>query len=87
MAGIDWTYYRRVQQLRRAARLETRIQAIWHLKRRGYDVKELAAHHFRINGIVDLYPVHNQWHDLRTEERGGAKDLVIWIKEHLKPNE
>ena len=87
MGGIDWETYRRMQQLRRHARLRRRSEAILKLKRRGYDVKQLEPIHFRINDKVDLYPLHNQWHDLRTGERGAARDLSIWLKEHLKPNE
>jgi hypothetical protein len=86
-AGIDWDYYRHSQQQRRVARLGSRVEAIGKLKRRGYEVQELTPYQFRINGLVDLYPIHNRWHNLHTGERGGAKDLAIWIKEHLKPTE
>jgi hypothetical protein len=70
---IDWDYYRHAQQQRRAARLGSRVEAIGKLKRRGYEVQELTPYQFRINGLVDLYPIHNRWHNLQTGERGGGK--------------
>ena len=87
MPNIDWPTYRRRQQLRRSARLAARIRTIVQLKRRGYDVRQLDAGHFRVNEVLDLYPTHNQWHDLRTGMRGYAANLAIWVREHLRPNE
>jgi hypothetical protein len=30
--------------------------------------------------IIDIYPVHKRWHDLRTEQRGTYDELVSFIK-------
>lgn len=79
-----WDFYKKQQRMRRAERLPERAEAILSLKRQGYSVEEKASHHYVVNGILDLYPVHNQWHDRRTGERGGAKDLAIFTKERIR---
>lgn len=82
-----WKQHKREQQIRRAERLPERTDAILHLKVAGYDVEQKTEFHFRINGAIDLYPIHNRWHDLRSNKRGGAQDLATWLKGHLRPNE
>jgi hypothetical protein len=87
MSDDEWGWYRHEQQARRAARLPIRTEEIRHLKVQGYDVEQKTEYHFRINGILDLWPIHNRWHDLRTQERGGAKNLAIFVKERIRPHE
>jgi hypothetical protein len=84
MSG-EWDWYKHEQRKRRAVRLPIRTDAILHLKAQGYDVEQKTEHHFRVNGVLDLWPIHNRWHDLRNNERGGAKDLAIFVKERLHP--
>lgn len=87
MADETWTLYKHEQQQRRQKRLPIRTEAIMGLKRQGYDVEQKSEYHFRVNGILDLWPIHNRWHDLRTNERGGSKDLAVFVKERIRPNE
>lgn len=79
----SWTWMRYAQRERRAHRLPIRRQRLLDLNRQGYDVHELTPAHLRVNGLVDCFPVHNTWHDLRTGERGGAPDLVAWVRQHV----
>ncbi len=83
----DWDWYKAEQRKRREARLPIRTEAILALRRQGYDVEQKTEHHFRVNGILDLWPIHNRWHDLRTQERGGAKCLATFVKERIRHNE
>lgn len=87
MSDDDWSWYKHEQQARRARRLPIRTEEILALKRQGYDVQQKTAYHFRINGVLDLWPIHNRWHDLRTQERGGAKNLAIFVKERIRHDE
>lgn len=81
----EWDQWKHDQQQRRAKRLPIRTEAILHLKVQGYDVEQKTETHFRINGRLDLYPIHNLWHDIKTNERGGAKDLAVFVKERMHP--
>lgn len=87
MADETWTQYKHNQQQRRQSRLPIRTRDILQLKAAGYDIEQKTPYHFRVNGILDLWPIHNRWHDLRTGERGGAKDLAIFTKERIRPTE
>ena len=80
----DWRAYREAQQARRATRLPIRTEAILALREEGFRVEPQTPYQFRINGRLDLYPVHNRWHDTKTNQRGGAKDLVVFVKEWRK---
>lgn len=81
----EWDSWKFDQQQRRQKRLPIRTKAILHLRVAGYDVEQKTEYHFRINGVLDLFPIHNQWHDIRTNERGGAKDLATFVKERIHP--
>jgi len=78
--------YKDEQQERRRKRLPTRIQEIASLSENGYTVIKLTDYQFRINGILDLYPTHRRWHDLKTNKRGEypANKLKDYIKLLIK---
>lgn len=57
------------------------------LRTQGYIVEELSPTQFRINNRLDVYPIHNLWHDLKTGERGGTAELARWVKERIRPNQ
>lgn len=81
----EWDWYRFEQKKRREKRLPVRTEKILALKRQGYDVEQKTEYHFRVNGVLDLWPIHNRWHDLKTGERGGAKCLATFVKERMHP--
>lgn len=47
-----------------------RIEKILKLRNFGKKVTELTPYQFRINGIIDLYPVHGRFHNIKTGKRG-----------------
>lgn len=79
-----WRTYREEQQARRARRLTPRSKKILELANEGFVVEQKTLYCFRINGRLDLYPVHNRWHDLTTNTRGGARDLAVFAREWRK---
>lgn len=86
MANEDGELFRQMreaQQARRAERLPGRQKEIEALSELGYDVKKLTNYQYRVNGIYDLYPIHNRWHNLKTNKRGGAKNLSEFIKQQI----
>ncbi len=86
MSG-EWDSYKFDQRQRRQKRLPVRTDAILQLKAQGYDVEQKTEYHFRINGRLDLWQIHNRWHDIKTNERGGAKNLAIFVKERMHPHD
>lgn len=83
--GDAWRGYRLAQQERRAERLPIRTQEILALRVEGYLVKQLSAYQFRINHTIDVYPIHNRWHHIKTGQRGGARDLAAFIRKRFPP--
>lgn len=81
----DWSQYKDEQKERRQERLPVRQKEIEDLALVGYEVKKLTEYQYRINNTYDLYPIHNRWHHLKTNKRGGAKNLAEFIKEKIKP--
>lgn len=84
MSDNDWKNYRLEQQARREKRLPKRTDEIMALKGEGFDVKEMTPYQFRINGRLDLYPIHNRWHDIKTNTRGGHRNLAGFAREWRK---
>lgn len=80
----DFKQMREAQQERRAERLPIRQAEIEALANEGYAVKKLTEWQYRINDTYDLYPIHNRWHHLKTNKRGGAKNLADFIREKIK---
>lgn len=66
-----WNEYERAQKNRRSDRMPKRRAEVEALRGKGYDVRELAFGHFRIDGKLDLYLLHRRFHFLPTDERGG----------------
>ncbi len=62
--GEAWREYRRAQQQRRADRIGPRTDEILALRGKGFDVKPLTDFQFRIDGKLDLFPIHrSSWID------------------------
>jgi hypothetical protein len=80
----DWDQYRKEQKERRETRLPVRQSEIESLSDLGYVVEKKTDFHYRINGTIDLWPIHNRWHNIKTGKRGGAKNLKEFIIKSLK---
>lgn len=85
MDAEDFREMRDAQQQRRAERLPIRQKEIESLSELGYTVRKLTEWQYRINNTYDLYPIHNRWHHLKTNKRGGAKNLRDFIIEKVQP--
>lgn len=75
--------YREAQQKRRAERLPVRQQEIESLVDEGYKVQKFTEFQYRINDTYDLYPIHNRWHNIKTNKRGGAQNLADFIRQTI----
>lgn len=63
--------YREAQQERRAKRLPVRQSEIESLT--GYEIEKKSDYHYRINKVIDIFPIHHRFHDLRINKRGNYK--------------
>jgi hypothetical protein len=76
-----WKQYKSEQKERRSSRLPIRQNEIEQLSDK-YDIKKLTDYQYRINDVLDLYPIHNRWHNIKTNKRGGYKNpLDVIIKQ------
>lgn len=81
----EWDQYRDDQRERRIERLPIRAKEIESLSDFGYFVVKITPYQYRVDGLFDLYPIHNRWHNLKTNKRGGAKSLKDFIIKNI-PN-
>ena len=82
--GDQYRELRAAQQLRRAARLPKRTAEILALREQGFKVEQLTEHQFRINDRLDLYPIHNRWHDIKTRQRGSYGQAGWFVRRFFK---
>lgn len=75
--------YREAQQKRRATRLPKRQQEIEALAQQGYAVKKLTEYQYRINDMIDLYPIHRRWHNIKTGLRGTYHNVELFVKKFI----
>jgi aspartyl aminopeptidase len=81
--GEFWADYRQDQKERRIKRLPRRTEEILALSKIGYHVERKTEYQFRVNERIDLYPIHNRWHDLQKNKRGGYKNVRQFIERVL----
>lgn len=70
---------RAAKAARLAAGREKETKNILALIGQGFAVEQLTPFHFRVNGMLDLFPTRKLYHDLRTNTRGEyvkALDIV-----------
>jgi len=86
MSDEFWAAQRFAQRQRRDARLEERTAALLALNKEGFTVRVLTPYCIRINDTIDCYPIHNRWHDLMRQTRGGAHNLNLaqFVQERLR---
>lgn len=85
MSADDFSEYREAQRIRRAERLPIRTAQILALRSYGYKIVELTPYQFRVNDAVDLYPIHNNYHVIRSGKRGSVRNLSEFVKKNFKP--
>lgn len=73
MSADEWKEYRDEQKQRRQERLPVRQREIEKLSELGYSVVKLTEYQFRVNGAIDLYPIHRRYHILKSGSRGTYK--------------
>ena len=84
MDGEDMKDYREAQQQRRAIRLPIRTEIINRLISEGYKVEWKTDYQCRINDILDLYPIHHRFHNIKTNKRGGYKHVHLIVEKTFK---
>jgi len=80
----DWRAIHKDQQKRRAERLVPRQEEIDALRKDGYRVDMLTEYQWRIDGRLDLFPVHKRWHDTKVNRRGSYKVAADICKKILR---
>lgn len=80
----DMKQYREAQQKRRSERLPIRQEEINALSPL-YNIRKITEYQFRINGVLDLYPIHKNWHNIKTKKRGKYTIAIEIVKNQIKP--
>jgi hypothetical protein len=83
MDSEDYQNYRERQQQRRAERLPVRQGEIEALGS-SFKVVKLTPYQYRINDVLDLYPIHNRYHALKPNKRGGYKSATEFVNNFFK---
>lgn len=74
--------YREAQQERRAKRLPIRTDEILELRSFGYTVRKFTDYQYRVNDLVDLYPIHHRVHWLKANKWGEYRPF--FLKEQIE---
>ena len=74
--GDEYRDRREAQKMRRIKRLPLRQDEILSLRKEGFSVLDKnGGYQFRINGYIDLFPIHQRYHDLRNNKRGSYRNI------------
>lgn len=80
-----WDDYKQAQRARRRMRLPERQAEIRALTGKGFDVREFnSGYQFRINGELDLFPVHRRYHHVPTQQRGPYENALSTAVKFLR---
>ncbi len=55
------------------------------LQELGYEVEQKTFYQWRINGVLDVYPVNQKYHKIQVNKRGEYSSLIPFIKRTLHP--
>lgn len=82
-----WKQYREEQKERRKNRLPELVLEIYSAGGSFGPVQKLTEYQFRINGKIDIYPIHKRYHIIKTGKRGSysAGKLEETLKKYLNP--
>lgn len=78
-----WREYKDQQKQRRAERLPARTDEINRLAEKGFDLKWLTTFQCRVNGVIDLYPIHNRYHFIKTGKRGSYQNAFKFVLKNI----
>lgn len=78
------TDYKTAQQKRREVRLPIRTSILMSLQGEGFKIEQKTPYHFRVNGRLDLWPIHNRFHDIKTGRRGGFARIDYFVRAFFK---
>lgn len=78
-------YYEVQRELARERRGNRRAVGTVEIYQLGpaYRVERKSPYHFRINGVLDVWPTNRRFHCLRTQERGGYQSLDLLVRAHF----
>lgn len=79
-----WKEEREAYKQRRDKRLAIRTKEILALTEFGYTVEMKSEYQYRINDIVDVFPVNNRFHDIRTNHRGHYNNIKPFLLKALR---
>jgi hypothetical protein len=66
---------------RKRERREKRTNEIMALTAKGFVVEALTPYQFRVNEVVDLYPVHRRYHALEANQRGTYESALAIVQQ------
>ncbi|GAI03928.1 unnamed protein product [marine sediment metagenome] len=81
-----WKKYRSDQQKRRLKRLPLRTQSLLKLCKEGFKIEEKTQYHFRVNNRLDVWPIHNRYHDIKKNRRGGFRNVANFVRNFFANN-
>lgn len=81
--GDMFKEHREAQRERRQARLPKRTAEIEGLAAEGFRIRRLTEFQFRVNDRLDLYPIHNRYHDIKRNKRGGYPDVRSFVRKYF----
>lgn len=85
MQSVDWEEHERAQRQRRRIRVARRVNELMDLKKAGFRVEEQKDFgHYRVDGVLNLYLVHNRFRDERNHERGGFDRVREFVFRRLR---
>lgn len=78
-------YWRAHKEELRERRQKRRARGTVEIDQLGpaYRVERKSPYHFRINGLLDVWPTNRRFHCLRTQERGGYQSLDLLVRAHF----
>ena len=80
----EWDTYKEEQKKRRAERLPRRSRELLSLRKEGFKIEQKTRYHFRVKDVLDVWPTHNRYHDLKNNKRGGFMDVRSFVKRFFK---
>lgn len=66
-------------EIKEREKLESELNVL----REKFEVKEFTSYHYRVNGVLDIFPTNRYYHDIKKNKRGDYRNMVEFVTKFL----
>lgn len=79
----EWKEIQQIKLEKKARKRASETDILLTLKEDGFEIQSFTLYHFRVNGVLDIFPTSKKFHDIKADKRGRYKDVLDFVYNHF----